>query len=167
MLDFKKIESILDKLDPNNPEDWELSYKHRDAWMSFVHNFSNFLTSENITNVIEKERLYFQSDMSEESFKKLFPEAKYDKFMTPYDFKNIPMNVSKKKIQKVAFQLQKYIPIKYETLCDVVYWLYYNREKNGFGKKAIMLELFCKNHECHNLWLEQTIEEKLIKEIAS
>lgn len=169
MIDFKKIESILNTLDPNNPDDWELSFNQKRAWGSrFIHDKLNLLTHENysiekLKDISNRQRVFFnETDHSEEAFKKIFPEAKYDEFISPYDIK-LPMSVSKKKIQKVAFQLQEHLPLEYNNICDIVKSIY-NDKKDGFDRKNI--EFYIGFH-ARELWTKNVIEEKLAKAIAS
>lgn len=122
--DIPKIEYILNSVNKDiHSDDWEfnkgLCWK---KWNSdfFGKNSNNLKIDRDLSFVerMNKMKKFRETNQSEKSFKKLYPNFKYYAYKSPWDF-NYKM-VSTSKIQKVAFELQIHIPLEYNQLCELV-----------------------------------------------
>lgn len=135
MLNNEKISQILTNLD-DQAQDFVFSGSCWDHWvLSFLGKESGWKTlsdSEKYERLPAfcNKRLYSEAD-----FKKWFPNFTYNKYVSPHDLNK--KVVSEQKIQKIAFELQTYIPLKFDHLCELLTKMYWIRQPSDWNLSTL------------------------------
>lgn len=130
--DINKINKILNNLGDIDSDDYEMTRAVFTYWISNF--FWKSPSYERLSSYDATKKLNMFTncgDYSEENFQKWYPSYEYDKYLDPNSLKEYK-KVSKKKIQKVAFELQEHIPMEYDKLVNLLIRFYYFEKEFSF-----------------------------------
>jgi hypothetical protein len=139
--DVIKINKILQSVDFNSIEDFQ--YNKGKCWEMWIKDFytknNRHEQSNQQLSFIEKVELmkkFEKTQATEADFKQAYPDFKYDKYISPWDYDY--KLVSKNKIQKVAFELQDHIQIDFHQLCDLVQTMYWMSKPDQWNFETLV-----------------------------
>ncbi len=151
-MDFnvQEINRILNDIDFNNPDDYEYSSA---CWKDWVLLF--FLPNKKNSNIqkeslIEQNLIYnkfLRTQATEEDFKAHYPNIVYKEYISPWFFNH--KMVSKKKVSKIAFELQEHLSIEYAELCHLLLLFYSSRDSSNWNFDNLSICLMSYNKELY------------------
>lgn len=140
-----EIEQILTSVsEDTSTNDWE--YDRGRCWESWYKKFFKLEGEKkrldknlSLIEYMDKGKEFNKTNASEEDFKKFYPDFKYKQYKSPWDF-NYRI-VSIEKIQKIAFELQQYIPLEYNKLCSLIKTVLRRRKRHEWNFDTLSTQL--------------------------
>jgi hypothetical protein len=119
------INAILNNIGDRTTSDFEVYGKTWAVWQkTFLFSNESYLKLP-IEDATEKMNLFKKcGKYDEQKFKEWFPTIKYTKYLNPNDLHE-HKRVAISKIQKVAFELNSYIPLEYSLLVQLLADVYF------------------------------------------
>lgn len=144
--DIKEIERIVQNIDIQSDEDLEIDKrkclsKWEDEFFFKIKGNEKILPDQ-FHNFCKKLKEFKKTNCSEEIFQQYYPNYHYEKYISPWDYGI--MKVSKRKYQKIAFELSNHISLEFQKLSDLVEDLYRVRQKPTFEDLSTLMACYDK-----------------------